>query len=141
MISLSKFCSQQFFFADDTKCYKSIYHSSDHLHLQSNLNLHYSWSIRSNLLFSLSKILFTSFKSTIATSYSIGANILPKTETHRDLGVIISSNLSWELHYHHIFGKAYKVLGLLQHTFSNSININSKKQLYISLVWSPLMFS
>ena len=130
-----------FLFADDTKCFKSICDSHDYLQLQKDLNSLYSWSIRSNLLFSLTKILHMSFKSTITTSYSIGTNIIPKTETHRDLGIILSSNLSWEPHYHHILGKAYKVLGLLRRTFSINININCKKQLYISLVRSQLMFS
>ena len=60
-----------------------------------------------------SKIIFMSFKSTIPTVYTIGTNNLPKSETHRNLGVIISANLSWEPHLHYILGKAYKVLGLL----------------------------
>jgi len=82
-----------------------------------------------------------SFKSTIPTLYTIGTNNLPKSETHRDLGVIISANLSWESHLHLILGKAHKVLGLLRRTFSNLIDINCEKQLYISLVHSQLMFS
>jgi len=113
----------------------------DHLQLQKDIDSLQSWSIRSNLLFSLTKILFISFKSTITTSYSIGTNIIPKTESHHDLGIIISSNLSWEPHYYHILGKAYKVLGLLQRTISTNFDINCKKQLYILLVQPQLMFS
>ena len=94
-------------FADDTKCYKSMCDSSDHIQLRKDLNSFYGWSIRSNLLFSLSKFLFMSFKSTITTSYSIGNTSIPKAEIHRDLAVIISSNLSWEPHYRHILGKTY----------------------------------
>ena len=78
-------------FADDTKCFKSIHDFSDYLHLQADLNSLYGWSIRSNLLFSLSKIIFMSFKSTIPTSYTIRTNNLYKSETHCDLGVIISA--------------------------------------------------
>jgi len=62
-------------------------------------------------------------------SYSIGSNTytIPKTETHRDLGITISSNLSWEPHHHHTLDTAFKVLGLLLRTFSTNININCKK--------------
>jgi len=67
-------------FADDIKCFKSIYYLSDYLHLQADLNSLYGWSIRSNLLFSLSKIIFMSFKSTIPTFYTIGTNNLPKSD-------------------------------------------------------------
>jgi len=59
-------------FADDTKCFKSIYDLSDYLHLQAGPNSLYGWSIRSNLLFSLGKIIFMSFKSTIPILYTIG---------------------------------------------------------------------
>jgi len=65
-----------FFFADDTKCFKYICDSQDYLQLQKDLDSLYSWSIRSNLLFSLTKILFLSFKSTITTLYSIGSNTI-----------------------------------------------------------------
>jgi len=49
-----------FLFADDTKCFKSICDSQNHLQLQKDIDSLYSWSIRSNLLFSLTKILFVS---------------------------------------------------------------------------------
>jgi len=80
------------------------------IRLQDDLNSLYGWSIRSNLLFSSSKIIFM---SAIPTLYTIGTINLPKSETHCDFGVIIYANLSWEPHLNHILGKAYKVLGLL----------------------------
>jgi len=55
MISLEK---SFYFFADDSKCFKPTYDSQDYLQLQKDLNSLYSWIIRSNLLFSLTKILF-----------------------------------------------------------------------------------
>ena len=57
-----------------------------------------------------------------------------------DLGIILSSNLSWEPHLQHILSKAYKMLGLLRRTFSTTIPVNSKKQLYISLIRSQFMY-
>ena len=58
-----------------------------------------------------------SFKPHLQTSYSIGNNVISKVTTHRDLGIIISSDLD-----------------------STNITAISKKHLYISLVRSQLMF-
>ena len=58
------------------------------------------------------------------------------TDKQRDLGIIISSDLSWSYHISKIVSKAYKILGLLRRTLND---ITTKKRLYISLVRSQLM--
>ena len=52
------------------------------------------------------------------------------------------SNLNKDLepHLQHILSKAYKMLGLLRRTFSTTIPVNSKNQLYISLIRSQFMY-
>ena len=60
--------------------------------------------------------------------------------TYKDLGIIISSDLSFNEHYRYITAQAFRVLGLLRRTFSESMNIREKKVLYISLVRSQLLF-
>jgi len=127
-------------FADDTKCFKTITDVNDSHELQKDLNILDGWSISSDLLFNLTKNLFMSFKPHLTTSYSIGNSSIPKVSTHRDLGIIISSDLDWEPHHKYIISKAYKMLGLLRRSFSTNITTISKKQLYISLVRSQLMF-
>ena len=52
----------------------------------------------------------------------------------------MSSDLSWSHHIANITSKAYKILGLLRRTFSPSIDITTKKRLYISLVRSQLLY-
>ena len=59
---------------------------------------------------------------------------------HRDLGVIMSSDLNWTPHLDHIRSKAYKLLGLLRHTFSFSCSPQVKKTPYLCLVRSQLTF-
>ena len=111
-------------FAGNTKCFKTITDINDSLDLQKdgdksdNLD---GWNINSDLLFNLSKILFMSFKTHLQTSYSTGNNVTSKVSTHRDLGIIISSDLDWEPHHQHILSKAYQKLGLLQCPFSTNI--------------------
>ena len=79
-----------------------------------------------------------SFKSKLETIYNIP---ITRADTHCDLGILlVSSNFSWEPHYQHIIAKSFKLLGLLRHTFSTHNTINSKKQLYISLVRSQLLY-
>ena len=56
------------------------------------------------------------------------------------LGIILSTNLSWRDRYIHISAKAYKTLSLLRHTFCYTVNILTKKSLYLSLVRSQLTY-
>ena len=51
--------------------------------------------------------------------------------THRDLGIIISSDLDWGPHHQHIISKAYRMLGLLRRSFST--NINQETFIYITI--------
>ena len=58
---------------------------------------------------------------------------------HKDLGVTFSTDLHWTEHYNIIIAKAYQTLGLLRRTFSVD-STAAKKQLYISLVRSQLLY-
>ena len=80
-----------FLLADDTKCFKTIVGINDSLDLQRDVDILHRWSINSNLLFNLSKILFIFFKSHSPTSYFIGNNVISQVFTHRDLCIIILS--------------------------------------------------
>ena len=74
--------------------------------------------------------------------YTINNNIIHTRENHRDLGVMVSSHLSWQSHHNHIAVKTYRILGLLCRTFSavdsvtekNILNIRSHL-LYHSPTW------
>ena len=58
----------------------------------------------------------------------------------RDLGVIVSSDLSWSLQQNSVISRAYRQLGLIRRTFSNSVSVRAKKLLYLSLVRSQLTY-
>ena len=64
--------------------------------------------------------------------------MLSPSDSHCDLGVTVSFDLSWNKHFDYTTAKAYRSLGLRRHSFSNSVSIPVKKTLYISLVRSQL---
>ena len=57
----------------------------------------------------------------------------------KDLGIIISNDLSWSPHHRLIIAKAYESLGLIRRTFTTNL-IEAKRQLYLSLVQSQVMY-
>ena len=75
-----------------------------------------------------------------STSYHVNNIPITYSNTHRDLGLMISSNLSWKEHYASIISNAYQMLHLLRWTFSHNLHIQAKKSLYLSLVRSKLLY-
>ena len=74
-----------------------------------------------------------SFKPKLQTTYNINLSTITRADTHRDLGILVSSNLSWEPHYQYIIVKAYKLPGLLRRTFSTHNTISN----YIYPLFAP----
>ena len=116
------------------------YNWSSRLHTENDINSLHCWSEQWSLLFNPTKIIQISFKSNLQTSYTIGTSSITKVESHKNLGIILSSNLTWDAHYDQIIAKAYSILGLLRRTSSLQTLTKSKKQLAISLVWSQLLY-
>ncbi len=101
------------------------------------------WSKSWFLSFNESKCAFISFHSkhpVINHSYQLDTQVIKGCEHHEDLGVLMSSNISWSAHIRLISGRAYKILGLLRRTFSSANSPSTKKSLYISLVRSQLIY-
>ena len=73
-------------------------------------------------------------------SYCIHGQPVALKQSHRDLDIIMTWDLSWKNHHEYVLSKAYKILGLLQRTFSNFGCTLEKKTLSISLVGSHLMY-
>jgi len=126
-------------FANDTKCFKTISSSSDILSFQQDLNQLSSWSSINYLLFNQSKSLF--WKQFVLHDYAINDNVITTStaDYYKDLGITISSNLNFSLHYETISAKAYRMLGLLCRTFVTQ-STTVKKKLYLSLIRSQLTY-
>ena len=46
-------------------------------------------------------------------TYTMSDTCIPHTDSHKDLGLILSVDLSWDKHYKIITAHTYKVLGLI----------------------------
>ena len=79
--------------------------------------------------------------------YYLSGTKLSRVDVEKDLGVLVSRNLSWNNHVDLISSKAQRVLNLLYRTCRDITDISTKKLLYIawvrsrleyaSVVWSP----
>ena len=106
----------------------------------SNLSL---WSQQWSLQFNEMKCVLLQFgsnSSLVSHDYLINNTSIQALNCHRDLGIMISSDLNWSDHLKFIASRAYKALGLIRRSFSSSLDIKSKKNLYLSLIRSQLTY-
>ena len=108
--------------------------------LHKDLDSFFNWSITNELYFGISKCVFLSFNYRSSTSYHIVSNILQHLSEHRDLGIQMSSDLSWNNHYNMICSKAYRSLALLRRTFGGSGPVEARRSLYLALVRSQFIY-
>ena len=130
-------------FADDTKCYRAQRSPQDHLMLQYDLNGLVSWSYDWDLNFNPSKcdvLKISRERNPAFRNYTIEANALSETNLVKDLGVVISSTLSWHSHVISTVAKCNKILGFLRRNTPNSLGIDLRRALYLSLVRSTLCY-
>jgi len=64
---------------------------------------------------------------------------ISQVDITKDLGIILTSNLSWNHHYNLILGKIYKFLCMIRQSFTTNL-VPVKKKLYISLITSQLLY-
>ena len=83
---------------------------------------------------------FTNKSPPELSPYSVENTNLEFALSHRDLGIIVSHNLTWSNHFKVICSKAYSALALIRRTFSNHSAVSTKKQLYLSLVHSQFSY-
>ena len=116
--------SQILKFADDTKCFNHISSISDQNILQEDIDALFTWCKDSDLNFNLKKFVHLSFKSKFNTTYTMSDTCMPRMDSHKDLGIILSEDLSWGKHYKSITAHAYKVLGLIRTSYFSSESFN-----------------
>ena len=130
-------------YADDTKLFQPIRTPEDSKQLQHALSCTADWSNDCNLKFNSSKckvLTVSGRKYPFQTSYHLG------TELHRvvsevDLGITVTSNLSWNAHIKDLVSKANKMLGLLRRTCPLLTDHSIRRTLYLSRIKSQLSYA
>ena len=109
--------------------------------LQYDIDKITEWTAESGMSLNVNKCFHATFgKSSIERRYLIGNNIIPMHSSFKDLGVNVSTPLSFNKHVDVIVAKAYARLGLIYKLFHTK-SPNSISRLYKSFVRPILEFS
>ena len=90
-------------YADDTKLHRTIVSVKDCDILQQDLTNLNTWSYVSNMKFNASKckvLTVTRKKSPVTLEYRLGNAYIKRVLEEKDLGIMMSSSLSWDSHVH-----------------------------------------
>ena len=125
--------TESLLFVDATKCFCNVSHPSDITMLQNDLSSVVSWSKAWGLNFNPSKSIHLSFKSKINSTYHILGSPITSQLSHKDLSIIISSNLSWDNYCKYIIPKrAIRCWVYSIDALANSIHLLSKNIILIT---------
>ena len=118
--------------------------------LQDDLHKLFQWSCIWGMDFNTRKckvLRVARIRSIDNRDFYLGGIKLDRVDVEKDLGILVSHNLSWNNHVNAISSKATKMLNVLYRTCKDINDIRTKKLLYIawvrsrleypSVVWSP----
>ena len=104
-------------YADDLK----IWASGDSVSLQTDINAVQQWSDKWNLPINASKCVHLSFGGDSRNSFTFqdgtGEMSIQKLETKKDLGILLSWNLTFSKHHQDTARKAFRVLHMIKRAF------------------------
>ena len=130
-------------FADDTKVYREITDfENDTRALQTDIDRLANWATLWQLRFNPEKcesMRITHSRDRSVPSYTMGSSIT-SVKCTKDLGVLISSDLSWSAQVHAVVHKANRILGVVYRTLGPS-NVEAFSTLYKSLVRPVLEYA
>lgn len=124
-------------YADDLKMYAAIQSTSDCQRLQRMLEIFVNWCQVNHLTVSIGKckvITFHRTKTPIEFSYSMEGLALERVYQINDLGVLLDSKLSFDLHRSTMITKANRQLGFISKISKDFRDPYCLKALYCSLV-------
>ncbi|MCP4491633.1 MAG: hypothetical protein GY820_30650, partial [Gammaproteobacteria bacterium] len=136
-------------YADDTKIWRNIINWSDHEILQRDINALHSWAERNKMKFHPDKCKVLSVSNnTIESSiwsiclpfqlfvYTLNGTDLDFVKSEKDLGVFVTTNLSWEDNILALCTKARSRLGLMKRTLRFIKDARQKRAFYLALIRS-----
>lgn len=131
-------------FADDMKIYTTISSQLDVKAFQDDLRRLEEYCRRYKLDLNPTKcsvITYSRKRSIIATSYTLGGQVLPRSDSIRDLGVHHDSKLTFESHVDAIVAKASRSLGFIMRLSKCFTQAKTLKILYCTFVRSHLEYA
>ena len=128
-------------FADDSKCYKYIESIADFDIIKGDLDNLLCCSLANEMNFQPSKcenLRVSRKRISPVRSYSLDSTSLKVVSSVKDLGVIVTKDLTWSKHVRYVTAKAKRMLGFIKRNCAGIINKDALKLLYVSLVRSHL---
>ena len=120
-------------YADDSKLYRIINSPDDMSSFQGDLDKISDWCKENKMKINTKKckiMRITRKRSPLVRDYFINDQSLESVHIYKDLGLLTSSNLSWNSHVDSITAKANKVLGLMKRTCRDFKDITRYYRLY-----------
>ena len=131
-------------FADDCILYRQIKCTEDAILLQSDINSFMEWASIWQMKLNVDKChsmsVTLSKLYTISRTYYMDNSPLSQVDSCKYLGVIIQSDLKWNMHVNYITAKANKTLGFLKRNISCA-SIHAKKLAYTVFIRSQLEYA
>ena len=109
-------------YGDDMKCFRIIDNTNDVQQLQSDLSNLNDWSVDHFMKFNSKKCKYLSItrkKNFVDSTYTLNGSQIMSVTTEKDLGVHVSTKLSWNNHIDVTISKANKMLGMIKRTCTN----------------------
>ena len=131
-------------YADDTKPHRNAISARDCESLQESLVNLDSWSMENKLFFNASKckvLTITRKKNPVIYEYTLGSKKLTRVDHEKDLHIMTTANITWDLHVNTVVAKANKMLGILKRTCTSIKDVTTHRSLYLPLVKSQLLHS
>ena len=137
-------------YADDTKIWRKIISWSDHEIFQNDIDALQQWANDNKMKFHPGKCKVLSVRNRASEKhmelwsmlpfqiflYTLNGQILDFSESEKDLGVVIKSDLSWDENLHALYQKASSRLGLMKRTLHFIKDPKQKRAFYLALVRS-----
>ena len=133
-------------YADDTKIWRQMNDSVDHITLQHDIDYLHNWALRNKMKFhpSKCKVLmvsklnppFIDVLPCIQYFYTLGNTLLDYTQSEKDLGITINRTLNFSEHTDSLYNRANQRFGLLKRTCHFVDNNAKRRVLYLTMVRS-----
>ena len=138
-------------YADDTKIWRKIVGWSDHIILQQDIDALQKWAVENKMKFHPDKCKVVSISNRasehliiqmwsmlpfLSFVYTLNGSSLDFSESEKDLGVIVTTDLNWDENLHTLYQKASSRLGLMKRTLHFIKDSRQKRAFYLSLVRS-----